>query len=396
MKIGILTHYYNSVNYGGNLQAYALCKVLQTMGHDASQVQTSHIGQCRDLIRQDKKNPVQTAVKLAKKPFKLAAWLVLPSYRRSRKDRKAAAQALQNAFVRFNRELIPHSDKVYTQANIAEALALYDAFITGSDQVWNPNWYYSPYFLTFVPGNVPKISYAASIAHAELPEPAKTQFKKDLQDFIGVSVREENAVALLEGIAPGKVECVLDPTLLLTAQQWDAVKSPRQVADPYVFCYLLGDDPVIRQVAAAYAKKHGLTLVTIPNAAGQIHKNDDGFGDLRLADPSPEDFISLIANADYVFTDSFHASVFSLIYSRQFWVFARQGQEKMSSRIYSLTGLFDVPERFCDTPEKATLTYVDALSEIDYSVDRPKIQAAKEASLAFLKNNLIKAEEMIK
>lgn len=396
MKIGILTHYYNSVNYGGNLQAYALCTVLKSMGHEAEQVQTDHARQYRDLLQTSRTKPLlKKTVKLVKKPFKAAAWLLLPAYRRKRQARKDAARTLQAAFSHFNRELIPHGQQVFDCTDIARTVKDYDAFITGSDQVWNPMWYFPPYFLTFVPKGVPKFSYAASIAQTELPEAVKAQFREDLKDFIGVSVREENAVALLQGVAPGEVECVLDPTMLLTAQQWNAVASPRQVEMDYVFCYFLGDDPASRQVATEYAKNRGLTLVTIPNAAGQTHKYDADFGDICLSDPSPEDFLSLIAHADFVFTDSFHASVFSLIYSRQFAVFARQGHEKMSARIYSLTALFDVPERFCDTADKTNVSYVEDLPVVDYRLERPKFQAAKERSVTFLKSNLEKAEEML-
>lgn len=395
MKIGILTHYYNSVNYGGNLQAYALCKVLETMGHEAQQVQVDHNGRYRDLLNPKNTQTIKKLKKLAKKPFKAAA-LLLPVYRQKRKARKASAQALQKAFSNFNRNLIPHGQGVYDTPTMDQVLPQYQAFITGSDQVWNPMWYYPPYFLTFAPAGVPKLSYAASISQTTLPEQAKAQFREDLKDFIGVSVREESAVELLRGVAPGEVECVLDPTMLLTAEQWEEVASPRLVEKPYVFCYFLGDDPGSRRVAAEYAKKRGLLLVTIPNAAGQAHKNDAGFGDICLADPSPEDFLSLIRHGDFVFTDSFHASVFSVIFSRQFAVFPRQGHEKMSARIYNLTELFSIPERFCDSEDKISVSYVESLADIDYSVQRPAFLAARERSLAFLKNNLEKAEEMIK
>ncbi len=395
MKIGILTHYYNSVNYGGNLQAYALCKVLEAMGHNAQQVQVDHSGQYRDLLNPQNSRKFKKLKKLVKKPFKAAAFVLLPSYRQKRKARKEAAQVLQTAFFNFNRNLIPHGQGVYNTSTIGRVLPQYDAFITGSDQVWNPIWYYPPYFLTFVPATVPKLSYAASIAQTSLPETVKAQFREDLKDYIGVSVREENAVELLRGVAPAEVECVLDPTMLLTAEQWSEVTSPRLVEKPYVFCYFLGDDSESRRVAAEYAKKHDLLLVTIPNAAGLTHKNDVDFGDVRLADPSPEDFLSLIRHGEFIFTDSFHASVFSVIFSRQFAVFARQGFEKMSARIYNLTGLFEIPERFCDTEDKVEVSYVESLPDIDYSIQRPAFLAAKERSLDFLEINLKKAEEML-
>lgn len=396
MKIGILTHYYQSVNYGGNLQAYALCRVLQELGHDARQVQISMAEDCQNLFVSSGNRWVKKLKKTVKTALKAAKYALLPGCRAAYRKERQRLQRLQKVFHRFNRELTPHSEAVYTDLTVRKAVPEYDMFITGSDQVWNPVWYFPPYFLDFVPASVPKLAYAASIGHTQLPEKVRTVYRGHLKDFIGVSVREQDAVALLDGVAPGDVECVLDPTLLLDREQWHQVAQPPAMDKPYVFCYFLGDGLAERQVAAAYAKARGLQLVTIPNATGLVHKNDTDFGDVRLEDPSVEAFLGLIEEAEYVFTDSFHASVFSLICQRQFAVFPRQGQAQMGSRVYHLLQVFDAQQRFCDTEEKMHLDYVQKMPEMPYTCVPEQFAKAKEASMAFLKENLSKAEEMMK
>lgn len=386
-KLGILTHYENSTNYGGSLQAYALCKTVEQFGWQAQQVRIDCFSGCTNLLKSA--GTVNRLKRLVKKPLK-AACMLIPSYRKNRQERLDKHNALLKVFEPFNKTCTPHTDRLYTASTVRDSLKYFDAFAVGSDQVWNPIWYFEPFFLTFAPKNVPKFSYAASIAQNSLPESVRSVYKKNLKDFIGVSVREENAVGLLHNVAPGPVHWVLDPTLLLDGAQWSAIAQRPRLDDPYLFCYFLGDDPAPRQAAADHAKRKGLTLVNIPNAAGLLHKNDAGFGDVCLPDPSPEDFLGLIQNADCIFTDSFHASVFSIIFKRQFFTFPRAGFEAMSARIYSLTELFGLTERFLDTPEKAA--GLRALPPTDYNRPTPKFAKMQEDSLNYLHTCLQKAE----
>lgn len=376
MKIGILTHYYRSANYGGNLQAYALCKVLEEMGHQPQQVQIDHSADYQNLLSPQARGFKHKLKQLAKPVVRL----LLPKYRKKWQQEEAARQQLQERFSHFNRELIPHSQTVYTPNTIRRAIFDYDAFITGSDQVWNPIWYFPPFFLDFVPSVMPKLSYAASIGQSQLPAAILQRYRAHLKDFIGVSVREEDAVTLLGCNA----QWVLDPTMLLTKAQWLEVAEPSTIETPYVFCYFLGNDLEMRNAAAAYAKAKGLTLVTIPNATGLRHSNDENFGDLRLPDPSPEAFLGLIEKAEFVFTDSFHATVFSLIFGRTFATFPREGHG--SSRITTLLQLFDAQSHFSpDSPAQ--------LSPVCY--DAPAFHQALQHSRDYLQTTLEKAKEML-
>ena len=385
MKIGIVTHYYKSVNYGGNLQAYALCKVLENMGHQPEQLQIDWAGSHRNLLNRQQPGLKQRLKNLARP----VVYALIPRYRKKWQASKATRQRLEAAFAHFNRQLIPHSQVVYTPKTIGRAVAHYDAFITGSDQVWNPIWYFPPFFLDFVPSHVPKFSYSASIGQSCLPQEVQERYRKHLQDFIGVSVREADAVTLLDG----KAECVLDPTMLLTKEQWLAVAEKPQLESPYAFCYFLGNDPEERRLAKQYAAQKGLTLVNIPNATGLQHSNDLDFGDVQLDDPSPEAFLGLVAGAAQVFTDSFHATVFSLLFQRQFLAFPREGQG--SSRITTLLGIFDAADRFQEAPEKLRVSDLEALPEMRYETLPERFSQAANSSREYLLTTLEKAKEML-
>ena len=385
-KVSIITHYYKSKNYGGILQSYALCRVINELGYNAEQISynmfpTKKAGAFSLLYR--------TMISaLGKLDFR--KW----SYRKKNKRAQDLLKARFESMNSFGEKYIPHTEKVYDEENVDECGANYDAFITGSDQVWNLQWYYPAFFLSFVPSEKIKLSYAASIAMSKLSHDQKELLREKLKDFNAISVREKDSVELIKDIAPAKAEWVLDPTMLLDSEKWDAISSEREfVKEPYVFCYFLGDDLLQRELAEKFAKNRGLKLVTLPYLNCMYRECDDGFGDVQLYDVGPQDFVSLIKNAKYIFTDSFHATVFSGIYKKQYFVFPRNREVSMSSRIYSLIELYEAQERFCDTDEKATFEYINELQEIDYSKPLEGLEQMRSKSISYLERNLKSGEE---
>lgn len=378
-KIGIITQYYKSENYGGNLQAYALCRYLRGMGYDAEQICYSMgpIPGLEDEVGQQQSFSASCDPVLW---LKLCIHGVINRYLQKRFRIRSAA------FSTF-RDQIPHSYTVYNRKTLPDGES-YDIFITGSDQVWNPDCHESAFFLPFVPFGRPKISYAASIGHPSLSFAQVEFFRKHLSDFTAVSVREKDAAKLLAPLSPVPVEWVLDPVLLLTREQWDEICAERLIQKPYAFCYFLGPDRKERRLAAAYAKKHRLRIICLPYLNGAFQKSDVGFGDDRLYDISPKEFLSLIKYADFIFTDSFHAVAFSEIYHREYVVFHRLGAPGMSTRIKSAVELFDSHARFCDTEEKETLDYIESLPPVDPDRPRPALDALRKRSHEFLMENL--------
>lgn len=373
-KVGILTHYHDSNNYGGVLQAYALCCVLRELGAEAEQVRYVMCA------------PPQSKTELLRKLLDVKQ---LPQrLRRKLSPQLPELAGRRAAFARFRDDCVPHSESVYTNETISQCGQLYDMFVTGSDQVWNPLNWQEAYMLTFVPEGKPKFSYAASVARETLTEAQRTDFRRCLADYRGVSVREQQAAKLLRDLSPVPVEQSLDPTMLLTADQWDAICTPRQIETPYVFCFLLGEDRKVREIARAFAAAKKLPLVTLPYLTGTRRRCDIEFGDRQLFDVSPGDMLSLIRHAEYIITDSFHASVFSGVYRKEYFVFPRLFQEAMSVRIRTLTELHGSENHFCDRPERLNVNYLLSLPPVDYSAQSGELIRQREESLSYLRRML--------
>ena len=382
LKIGVLTYFYNVDNYGAQLQAYALTKYLNSIENVSCEQILYDKLKCGAL----KKRNVFSLLRRCLGGVKRAIIKL--------KNVRYIVQAHNRVLLyrQFQDECVSHSSVVYNQKNMYKTNDLYDCFIVGSDQVWNPAWYDEVMLLTFVNKNKYKFSYAASVCAEKFDELQERIYKKDLSSFDAVSVRENSAVKLLSMVSSLSIEQVLDPTLLFSGDIYDQLKFQKIINEKYIYCYFLGENFDDRLIATEFAKKHDLKIATIPHIFKRYRKCDNGFGDILLKDIGPKEFISLIKHAEYVFTDSFHASVFSHIYKRNFFVFNRKGFKAMNDRIYSLTDLFDTGDRFCDSKEKCTLEYIESLPPINYDREFPKFEAMKEKSINFLKDNLKKCK----
>lgn len=393
MKIGIISIYYKNSNYGGNLQAYGLTKYLRQCGYDAEQI-------CYSLYRPELFSAGFWHLSHIKRLKSVARKILNSVCHTGRKLRMACPQHVKAVkrdkdIYNFNSKQIPHSETVYYAHDYPAMAEEYDVFISGSDQVWNTQWAVPAYFLDCISKPKVKLAYAASLGKEQLPEDDIAIYKKYLADYDAISVREEDAVALLKDAAPMAAEWVVDPTLLLSREDWDGICGERMVQEPYLFCYFLGMDTEERKLAAAYAKEHGLKLVTMPFLLEEMFRDrafrkfEKKFGDEQLYDVSPEQFLSLIRYADCVFTDSFHGALFSGLYQREYFIF---GRGQMGSRIVSLTKLYETPERYCVTPEQRTMGYLSAQKPIDYSRDLKLLKEMQQKSKDFLAVNLKKAE----
>lgn len=380
-KIGIITHYYKSVNFGGNLQAFALCRQLEKIGFYAEQIQTPLSG--NGTLRNNYfkivfiKGIGRICSSIKNKFFSLL----------NKKKIEKSKKIREESFFNFNQKVIPHSDKVYTRDNIKTCVKNYDFFITGSDQVWNIIGYNPSFFLDFVPSDKPKISYAASISLDYLTPIQQEIFKKHLKDFSAISVREDNAISLIKDISPVKPVLTLDPTLLLEKEDWNQVCAPKQIEEDYALCYFLGNNKNSRKIAKSFAKQRNIKLVTIPMCNFGYNPVDKNFGDISLPFSSPEQFLSLIKHAKYVFTDSFHAVVFSFIYQKEYYVFNRSKNGELSSRITNITRLFESEDRFCQGKNE-NLDYLLNLPKLDYNKEFKSFESLKIESINFLKEAL--------
>ncbi len=400
MKIGNITHYYKNDNYGGNLQAYALTNFLQSNGYEAEQISYAIWEHPRLFSHSSwSLKPIQQMKNIARQMlnmiYEVKHWCRTPY---KAEERRIASR--KERIASFNLQCIPHSAEVYYRHDYLRMKDHYDVFITGSDQVWNNQWggFYPALFLDGIKAPKVKFSYAASLGKNEWSQEELQKFESSLADYLAVSVREEDAVGILKSVVPGEVEWVVDPTLLLSQEDWNKTCTEKLVQEPYLFCYFLGDDMEERKLATEYAVQHGLKVATIPFLADEWRYNKStserevSFGDVKMYEAGVEDFLSLIKYASYVFTDSFHAALFSGVFQREYFIF---GRGEMNSRITSLTKLYETEERFCNTPEKRTMEYIQAQKPIDYTRNLKFLEEMRKKSKDFLRTNLEQAERQI-
>lgn len=366
-KIGIISLYYKNRNYGGLLQAYAMVKAINKMGYNAEQI----------CLERNK-----TYNKDIRKVFNLMSFV------------KGSIKNVINCFIdplielrnrRFKEfeEIIPHS-KVYDKDTVIESTREYEIFLAGSDQIWNKWWYRPEYFLEFVPSDLYKFSYSASMPDINLSEKQKNLIKKHLSDFKSISVRECKTAEFLSELIGTEVECVVDPTLLLDKDDWNEICTEKIIDKEYIFCYFLGRNKSFKKEITKFAKKNKLKIVTLPHLV-QLNPEDFFFGDYKLYDVGPEGFISLIKNAEFVFTDSFHAGVFSNLYKTKYYIFNRNEKNDMNERIMTLLKLFNSTHRFIISVEE----FKNKLNNDPVTFDEEKLKEEKEKSITYLRKNLI-------
>lgn len=388
MRIGIITHFYNSINYGGTLQAYALTEFLNKFNLDSvEQIQF----ECKVEKVIIKKNKT-VLERIQGKKINLILYLILRNsrnkYNAFRTDKiKHTFDKRRKLFKQFQ-ELIPHTDgEVYTCENISELNSYFDYFITGSDQVWNPNWFESSYYLDFVNDNSKKISYAASIGVSEYSDGNEKNCITLINEINHISVREEEAKILLSKYIDRDIFKVVDPVLLLEEPEWSQKAVSVVTNTKYVYSYLLGEKKYNRRIANKIANKLKLNLVTIPYEHMSYKPYNSKFGDIQIYDAGPSEFLGLIKDSEIIVTDSFHAIVFSVIFKKKFFALRRyKDSEKgnMNVRIESFLRDINLLDRLIDEQDKLTLSQLK--EEIDYKSVEKIITSRRIESIEFLKN----------
>lgn len=348
-KIGILTMFYKSRNYGAVLQSYALYKILDNNGFHVEQI-------CYDEKYE------YSFLRRIYRPFERITNRLLLLIKADCDISKT-----EKIIYDWSMNNIRHSKNVYSKINIYKTNSKYDCFIAGSDQIWTYA-FSDVYLLGFVNGKKHKISYAASLGNTSLPEKTKIKFSKYLSSYNAISVREETGQKLLTDCVDIPIYWCLDPTLLLEKKDWDMICSKRMYEKQYVFCYFLGENESSRILAKEYAIKNNKDIIIFPYLQGKFNRKDFSVNGINIYYASPSDFLSYIKYADIIFTDSFHASVFSIIYDKNFFTFARNQNDETTGRLYSLTKIFNCTDRFINE-KRINVDYFDLVDNNIYNHD---------------------------
>jgi len=351
MKAAIMT-ITDGQNYGNRLQNYALQMFLNEMGISAETV--------HNVINRVDEHCFKTRV---------LRFLLLC---RARIIGKKNAEYQIMRYIRFRRFKDKYIQKsrftLNSEDNLPEGFQqYYDFFITGSDQVWHPKWRGSAVdFLTFAPEHK-RVSYAASFGVTNISEGQKKMYAQWLAGIKHLSVREPSGAKLIQELT-GRTDSVvsLDPTFLLSASQWEAfAKEPKflHINKPYILKYSLG--------AFTHEEESFLNTCTTEKPLIDItDKNSPAY----MCDPT--EFLWLILNCDLLCTDSFHGTVFSLIFQKPFIIFQRAikgTDDSMYTRIENLLDLFDIHDReFSKLPSDP---FLPLCVDVDKSLKIPREQA---------------------
>ena len=315
MKIGIITQPLTT-NYGGILQNFALQKVLCNLGHD---VYTIDYGKLTwmDYIHN---------------------WMSFAriGFRGNRPETPIENENKQRGFRQFIgkhiRTTVPRSRKI--DWSLVESLR-FDVMVVGSDQVWRPSYNYdiTAMFLKPIGGKISKIAYAASFGTDvwEFSESQTNECRELIKSFTGVSVREEDAVGLSKQHLDCDATWVLDPTLLLTREDYLEACLDVECKKPFVFAYILDESEKKVSEIKRFAAAKGLDHL-IKSAGPKAEAKD-----------TIEEWLSYFRDAKYVITDSFHGTVFSIMFNKDFMVYGNN--KRGNSRFNSLLGLFSLQNR---------------------------------------------------
>ncbi|MFH2044518.1 MAG: polysaccharide pyruvyl transferase family protein [Pseudomonadota bacterium] len=382
-KVAILT-FQRSTNYGAVLQSYALQRSIAALvGVDCEVI---------DLLR-----PVHTDYKYTKRnaPLKEYAINALKEPQISLQKRiKSSARLLleslvyirkRSRFHKFEQSHIRFSDRSFCCSDDLYAAKLdYDCFVTGSDQVWNPTYPYSPepYFLTFVPQGIPRIAYAPSFGVSEVNKEVELLYGQWLNEIHYLSVRETQGAELIYKLTGRVAEVVLDPTLLLTMGEWKEIVKETKNKSPYIFCYALGDVPGLMDLCYHIQEVTGYTVYKIGNVNDMWDRRVK-----TVVDAGPQEFIGYIANAEIVITNSFHGTVLSLNMEKPFFSVASPilGANSRNSRLQSVLSLFSLSNRLYKYMDKFP---VEKDIHIAYDEVHAKLQFEREKSLSYLRRSI--------
>ncbi len=365
-KVGIITTF-RQPNWGSVLQAYALQKTIEKVGHkvillDYLPERYTNKGKLKRLKNKSEKlkNPLLCLI---------AKILIYPSY--IKKNR---------IFKQFLSKYLHLTENTFATNDEAKQLNIdADIFCTGSDQVWNSHWNEGvdeTLYLGFAPKGKLCFSYAASIGLSDISQEEKKEISKLLDKYEYISVRENTGVEIIHSIGRPDAYLTLDPTLLLSKSEWNEMSGKITFNSKYVLTYNLHHDDRIDRYAQLLAKKYDLKVRNITYNWHDIVRK----GHLEWC-PPVENFLALIKNAEYVIADSFHATVFSIVFERPFVTIT---PEVASSRISSLLDMFEISEHNINTFEDTSLIE----TPIDYKKVKAKLDIERQKSLSYIQKAL--------
>ena len=354
LGLGLIT-FHRALNYGAVLQTYALYSVLTRLGGNVT------VLDYRNPVLEERHKPL--CVSTCRKWTDLVRLLFL-SRNHNHKYRK---------FRRFLMDNVNLSGPLCNLRDLERVSDDYAGFITGSDQVWNGNitGWDPAYFLVFTDVDK-RNSYAASFGFAEIPEGRSEEYRRLLCGFKHMSVREQQAATVIQGLIGKRPEVVLDPTLLLRADEWEEI-SIRPKRKRYILVYGFAGENYLR-FASGLARKTGLRIVCIGNPLFPkpcfAYERDAG----------PEEFLGLFRDASYIVTNSFHGVAFAINFNVPFFLEFLPEASGVNARLENIVDLFGLSGRLISRGEIANQEF-----SMDFSLINSTLESERQKSFRFLR-----------
>lgn len=383
-KVGLVTCFLD--NYGACLQALALQQQINSLGCQCDIIAyVGNHGYAHDNFF--------SALKMEIKNYAYTVW---NNWHLDGKvgpyTRKLAFYGFRKRFLEFNTYTNTKITKYYDKIDELYTLQnKYDVFVCGSDQIWNPTFYgknHPVHFLRFA-GDKKRVAYAPSIGLYEMPTEYQQTFIEYINDFDCVSVRERAGSNIIKDLCAREAKVVLDPTLLIGSEFWENLINTdyQKPFEKYIFCYIFSNTSQCSEYLESVQAKTQLPIVYV-NVSKLKYDNVRSY---CAEDKSPIEFLQLIKNAEFVVTDSFHGTAFSLLLNKEFYVFKREiDYEKidMFSRIDSILEITNLKNRIVELDSDFTVK-----EKINYSDVNLLLAEFREDSNNYLKESILGENE---
>lgn len=362
-RIGIFTIYI--ANYGAVLQTYALQRYLRDTYPDLDvTVVDFYSNEPYAIFKKASNNPLKN---LLRQGTKLLHYFSLK--RRNKRER------------RFIKEEFKLSERFESIGKLYDYMPDYDIYLTGSDQVFNVQSKYSDLFYqTFRTNGGIKAAYAPSFGTSDFSEEYKEKIQNQVRDFNFLSCREDDGASMLTEVVGKRIPRVLDPTLLLNKEQWSKMMICPRCKEKYLLVYDLNGGQRLIDIAIPIAKQNGWKIWCITQHTDIRYKGSDKL----IFDAGPREFVGLFSQAQYVVTDSFHGTAFSIIFEKDFNTFI--AIPRASRRIVSLLAECGMSGRIIKADKEGN----DNMNMFTSSFDMTAFNQLKQRSLDFL-NDIITA-----
>lgn len=367
MKIGQLT-FHASHNYGSVLQAYAMAKILQNLGHESEFINLRPQSQ-RDAYRIIK--PTDKGIRL------LFKYLIYPALKKR-----------WNHYERFITHVLPITKQEYASTEeMCHSTFDYDAYVVGGDQIWNPACqdFESAYYLQFLPegNNAKKISYSPSLGKTEFDAETQKKMAEWVKCFDAISVREKRGAELIQSLTDKKVNLVCDPVVLLDKEEWEKLAVQPKYKKPYILVYFLENNHGSRSLIEYLRKTTGYEVVIFNEYIRDFIKPYQ-----KAYSASPEEFVGLFMNASLIYTNSFHGTAFATIFERPFITAIAADQinakNNNDSRKIDYLQKIGLEDRLYTTGQPSK----EYLMNVDFNDSRHLIEAFRESSREYIVNAL--------